>query len=73
MEYHIWKNLIQILSYRNDLVDTIKPFFEELNNKNNNEKYNIHQEKHIQFLKLFSNFQLNTRFRQSQNKYIVFF
>ena len=49
--------MIQMLSFRNDLIDTIKPFFEELNN-NNNEKYNINEEKHIPFLKSLSQFQL---------------
>ena len=48
----------RVLSFRNDLIDTIKPFFSQLNNKNNKEKYNINEEKHILFLKSFSNFEL---------------
>ena len=53
MEYQIWRQLIQMLSYRNDLFDIIKPFFEQLNNNNNknSEKFNINEEKHIPFLK----------------------
>jgi len=57
MQYQIWRHLIQILSFRNDLIDTVKPFFGQLNNNNNKEKYNINEEKHIPFLKSFSNFQ----------------
>ena len=58
MQSQIWRHLIQILSFRNDLIDTIKPFFSQLNNSNNKEKYNINEEKHIPFLKSFSNFEL---------------
>ena len=57
MQYQIWRHLIQILSFRKDLIDTIKPFLVQLNNNNNREKYNINEEKHIPFLKSFSNFQ----------------
>ena len=58
MEYQIWRQLIQILSFRNDLITIIKPFFDQLNNNNNNEIFNLNEEKHISFLKSFSNFQL---------------
>ena len=58
MEYQIWKQLIQILSFRNDLIDTIKPFFVQLNN-NNNGTFNINEDKHILFLKSLGNFQLD--------------
>ena len=58
MEYQIWRNLIQMMSFRNDLIDTIKPFFEQLNNSNKNEKYSINEEKHIPFLKSLSKFQI---------------
>ena len=51
----VQRKVVQILSYRNDLIDTIKPFIEQLNN--NDEKFNINEEKHIPFLKSFSNFQ----------------
>jgi len=57
MEYHIWRDLIQILSYRNDLIDTIKPFFGQLRNNNNNTIYTINDRKHIPFLKSFTHFQ----------------
>ena len=58
MEYHIWRQLIQILTFRNDLIDTIKPFFGQLSYNNNNEKFNINEEKHIPFLKSLLSFQL---------------
>ena len=47
-----------MLSYRNDLIDKIKPFFEKLHNNNKNEQYNINQEKHIPFLKSLAKFQI---------------
>ena len=50
--------MIQILSFRNDLIDTIKPFLDQLNNNIKKEKYQIKEEKHIPFLQSFSNFQL---------------
>ena len=58
MQYQIWRHLIQILSFRKDIINSIKPFIRQLNNHINNEKYNINEEKHIPFLKSFSNFQL---------------
>ena len=58
MEYQIWRFLIQICSFRNDLTGTIKPFFEQLNNNNNNEKYNLNKKEHIPFIKTLLNFQL---------------
>ena len=40
MELKIWSHLIQILSYRNDLINQTKSFFENLNNRSiNDEKY----------------------------------
>ena len=49
----IWRALAQILFYRNDLIETIKPFFENLNNEN------INDEKYIPLLlKTFSKYQL---------------
>ena len=44
----IWRELAQILFYRNDLIETIKPFFENLKNEN------INDEKYISLLKTFS-------------------
>ena len=44
----IWRVLTQILFYRNDLIETIKPFFENLKNEN------INDEKYIPLLKTFS-------------------
>ena len=46
MEIKIWRNLIQILSYRNDLIDIIKPFFDNLCNRNNNENFQNQDEKY---------------------------
>ena len=48
----IWRVLAQILFYRNDLIETIKPFFENLKNEN------INDEKYISLLKTFSKDQL---------------
>ena len=40
MKVKIWRTLAQILFYRNDLIETIKPFFDNLKNENiNDEKY----------------------------------
>ena len=47
-----------MISYRTDLINTIKPFFLQLNDTNNNEKYTIQEEKHIPFLKSLSRFQI---------------
>ena len=52
MEIKIWNHFTQILTYRPDLAYIIKPFFENLNNKN------INDEKYLSFLKSFSKFQL---------------
>ena len=48
----IWRVLAQILFYRNDLIETIKPFFENLKNEN------INDEKYIPLLRTFSKDQL---------------
>ena len=48
----IWRALAQILYYRNDLIEIIKPFFENLKNEN------INDEKYIPLLKTFSKGQL---------------
>ena len=57
-----------MLSYRNDLVDTIKPFFQNLNNnnntnKNNIENFNINEEKHMKFLRLLPSSQLELLYK----------
>ena len=52
MNVKIWRVLAQILFYRNDLIEIIKPFFENLKNEN------INDEKYIPLLKTFSNDQL---------------
>ena len=52
----IWRVLAQILFYRNDLNETIKPFFENL--KNENIFININDKKYIPLLKTFSIYQL---------------
>ena len=58
MEYQIWRQLIQILSYRKDLIDTIKPFIQQLNNSATNEQFKINEEKYIPFLKSLSKIQI---------------
>ena len=52
MNVKIWMALTQILFYRNDLIETIKPFFDNLKNES------INDEKFIPFLKTFSKDQL---------------
>ena len=48
----IWRVLTQILFYRNDSIEVIKPFFENLKNET------INDEKYIPLLKTFSKDQL---------------
>ena len=48
MKEKIWRFLAQILYYRNEAVDIIKPFYENLNNNN------INNHNNIQILKTFS-------------------
>ena len=57
MNVKIWKLLSQILYYRNDLYDIIKPFFENLKNEN------INDEKFFPLLKTFSYFQLEALYQ----------
>ena len=52
MHVKIWSVLTQILFYRKDLIETIKPFFGKLKNEN------INDEKYIPLLKTFSIYQL---------------
>ena len=47
MNVQIWRVLAQILFFRNDLIETIKPFFENLKNEN------INDEKYVPLLKTF--------------------
>ena len=54
----IWRELAQILFYRNDLIETIKPFFENLKNDN------INDEKYIPLLKTFSKDQLEVLYQK---------
>ena len=56
MHEKIWRFLAQILNDRNDLVHIVKPFFENLNNKNMNNE-NINDQKYIPFLKSLFNHQ----------------
>ena len=56
MHEKIWRFLAQILNDRNDLVNIVKPFFENLNNKNMNNE-NINDQKYIPFLKSLFNHQ----------------
>ena len=53
----IWKRLAQILFYRNDLIEIIKPFFKNLKNENMND------EKYIPFRKTFSKSQLKVLYQ----------
>ena len=52
MKARIWRFLSQILFYRRDLAEIIKPFMQNLNNEN------IDDEKYIPFLKMFPKDQL---------------
>ena len=59
MNIRIWRNLAQILFYRNDLIEIIKPFFENLKNEN------INDEKYIPLLKTFSKDQLEVLYQNT--------
>ena len=48
----IWRALAQILFFRNDLIEIIKPFFKNVKNEN------INDEQYIPLLKTFSKYQL---------------
>ena len=52
METKIWTRFVQILSYRNDLTELIKPFLENLKD------HNINDEKYIPLLLTFSKYQI---------------
>ena len=47
MEQKIWWKLIQILSYRKDLIKKNKSFMEKLYNKSNNQIYDLNDEKFV--------------------------
>ena len=49
----IWRGLAQILYYRNDSIEILKPFFENLKNEN------INDDKFTPLLKTFSRYQLD--------------
>ena len=57
MNVQIWRVLAQILFYRNDLIEAIKPFLENLKNEN------INDEKYIPLLKTFSKNQLEALYQ----------
>ena len=59
MNVQIWRVLAQILFYRNDLIETIKPFFVNLKNEN------INDEKYIPLLKKFSEDQLEVLYQNT--------
>ena len=63
----IWRVLAQMLFYRNDLIETIKPFFENLKNEK------INDEKYIPFLKTFSKDQLKVLYQNGIIKEEKFF
>ena len=48
----IWRVLTQILFYRNDLNEAMKPFFENLKNENINDENIFHFLKHFQNINL---------------------
>jgi len=50
MEQKIWWKLIQILSYRKDLIEKNKSFMEKLYNKSINQIDDINEEKYVSFL-----------------------
>ena len=53
----IFINAVSNMETFDSNIDTIKPFFSELNN-NNKKQFNINEEKHIPFFKSLSSFQL---------------
>ena len=66
MNVEIWRVLIQILEDRMDLVEIIKPFFENLQNNN------INDEKYFPFLQTFSKYHLEVLYQNgiiSEEKY----
>ena len=56
MKFKIWRAFFHILTDREDFINNIKPFIENLNNCINIEKYCINDED--SFLKAFSSFDL---------------
>ena len=58
MEQKIWRNLIQILAYRNDLIGKNKPFMEQLYNKSINKAYDLNDDNYISFLQTLPRFHL---------------
>ena len=70
MKGKIWRVLTQILCERKDTVETIKPFFENLNG------YSINDENFTPILKTFSKYQLKvlyeSRFITEQKYYSIF-
>jgi len=58
MEQKIWRKLIQILSYRNDLIEKNKLLIRELYNKSNNQIYDLNDEKYVSFLKTLPKYYL---------------
>ena len=57
MKIEIWRVLTQILCYKNDSIEIIKPFFENLKDENINDK------KFIPLLKTFSKYQLKALYK----------
>ena len=58
MKAKIWRVFVQILYYRNDLADIIKPFFNNLKNENMND------DKYFPLLKTFSKYQLEVLYQK---------
>ena len=57
MNENIWRVLAQILYYRNDLIEIIKPFFKNLKNEN------LNDEKFLPFLKRFPIYKLKVLYQ----------
>ena len=76
MEQKIWWKLLQILLYRNDLIEKNKSFMEKLYNKSNNQIYDLNDEKYVSFLKTFPNYHLkllhNNGIIDDKNIYFLF-
>ena len=58
MNVKIWRILAQILSYNNDPIEIIKPFFENLKNENSNDEKFI---SHMMYLKFYIKKKINHR------------
>ena len=58
MEQKIWRHFLEILIFRRDLIDIIKPFLENLKNSQTNEQFSIQDPKFLPYLKSLRAYQL---------------